>query len=56
VTGSFTVATLPTTEAGARAFVTDGSVVAAGNFGTVVAGAGANGVPVYYDGTNWRIG
>lgn len=39
-----------------RTFVTDASVAAAGNFGTVVAGGGANKVPVFSDGTNWRIG
>ena len=50
------LATAATAGAGARAFVTDSSVVAAGNFGNVVAGGGANGVPVYSDGTNWRIG
>lgn len=50
------LAAAATAGAGARAFVTDGSVVAAGNFGNVVAGGGANGVPVYSDGTNWRIG
>jgi hypothetical protein len=53
----YTVGTLPAVgNKGARAFVTDGSVVAAGNFGTVVAGGGANNVPVYDDGINWRIG
>ncbi len=54
-----TVAQLPaagTAGAGARAFVTDSNVAASGNFGAVVAGSGANGVPVYSDGTNWRIG
>lgn len=51
-----TVATLPVGAAGARSFVTDSTVVAAGNFGAIVAGGGANGVPVYHDGTNWRIG
>ena len=54
-----TVATLPaaaTAGAGARSMVTDGSVVATGNFGTIIAGAGANIVPVFCDGTNWRIG
>lgn len=39
--------------AGARAFVTDAS---AATFGTVLAGGGANAVPVYSDGTDWRIG
>ena len=56
----------PTTFAGLAAtpvdsqpgFITDGSVVAAGNFGTIAAGGGANHVPVYYDAgtSNWRIG
>jgi len=58
-THGLTVATLAaaaTAGAGARAFVTDSNVVAAGNFGNVVAAGGANGVPVYSDGTNWRIG
>lgn len=58
-THGLTVATLAaaaTAGAGARAFVTDSSVAASGNFGAVVAGGGANGVPVYSDGTNWRIG
>jgi hypothetical protein len=52
----YTVATLPgAPTAGDRTHVTDGSVVAAGNFGTTVAGGGANIVPVFYDGTNWII-
>lgn len=41
---------------GARWFVTDSSVAAAGNFGAIVAGGGANIAPIYSDGTNWRIG
>lgn len=43
---------------GQRAFITDGSVVATGNFGTVAAGGGANHVPVFWDGagSTWRIG
>ena len=42
---------------GARAFITDSDVVASGNFGAVAAHtSGANAVPVYSDGTNWRIG
>jgi hypothetical protein len=53
--GTFTVATLPTAAAGMTCFVSDGSVLHAGNSGTIVAGSGANFVPVYYDGTNWRI-
>lgn len=54
--GQLTVATLPaaaTAGAGARAFVTDAN---ASTFASVVAAGGANGVPVYSDGTNWRIG
>jgi hypothetical protein len=49
-----TVATLPAAgHAGARNFVTDATVT---TFGTIVAGGSANKVPVYDDGTNWRIG
>ena len=42
--------------AGARAFVTDANRVAVANFGQVVATGGSNSVPVYSDGTDWRIG
>ena len=52
----FTVSNLlPAAESGvgARSFVTDSSVT---TFGSVVAGGGANNVPVYSDGTNWRVG
>jgi hypothetical protein len=42
--------------AGGRAFVSDGNLVAAGNFGAEIGGGGANTVPVYSDGTNWFIG
>lgn len=58
-TAAYAVSALPSASnlgSGARAMVFDGSVVAAGNFGNVVAGGGANIVPVYSDGTNWRIG
>ena len=43
---------------GQRATITDGSVVAAGNFGTVAAGRSTNHVPVYYDAGSsaWRVG
>jgi len=54
-----TVATLPTASGDMKtAFVSDSSVPAAGNFGAVVAGGGANRVPVYSDpgSGNWRIG
>jgi hypothetical protein len=51
------VASLPAaTTAGIRRMVSDSSVAASGNFGAIVAGSGANVVPVYSDGTNWRIG
>jgi hypothetical protein len=52
----FTVNNLPSavdSGVGARAFVTDSSVT---TFGTAVASGGANKVPVYSDGTNWRVG
>jgi len=42
--------------AGGRAFVSDGNLVAAGNFGVQIGGGGANTVPVYSDGSNWFIG
>jgi hypothetical protein len=38
---------------GARAFVTDSSVT---TFGSIVADLGGNKVPVYSDGTDWRVG
>ena len=51
----YTVATLPTGTIGDRAYVTDSTVIASGNFGATVAGTGGNVVPVFYDGTNWII-
>ena len=54
-----TVATLiaaATAGAGARHFVTDSTVAASGNFGAAVTGGGSDIVPVYSDGTSWRIG
>ena len=41
---------------GARAFILDGNLTAAGNFGAQVSGGGGNSVPVWSDGTNWYIG
>ena len=38
---------------GARAFVTDGSTA---TFGATVAGGGSNFVPVYSNGTVWKVG
>jgi hypothetical protein len=55
-TGTTTVASLPsaaTAGASARLFVTDANAT---TFASIVAGGGSNGVPVYSDGTNWRIG
>lgn len=45
-----------TAVAGARAFVSDGNLAAAGNFGAQIGNAGSNVVPVYSDGTNWYVG
>ena len=50
------VASLPaagTAGAGARAFVSDANDIV---FNAVVAGTGANNLPVFSDGTDWRIG
>lgn len=41
---------------GARAFILDGNLTAAGNFGAQVSGGGSNTVPVWSDGANWFIG
>lgn len=51
--GVYTVSTLPTATAGFRAFVSDAS---SSTFASVPAGGGSTFVPVYFDGTNWRIG
>jgi hypothetical protein len=50
------VASLPAGVAGAVAFVNDATQTMTAGVGAVVAGGGANRVPVYHDGTNWRIG
>jgi len=51
---TYTVATLPASPAlGWTAMVTDANAT---TFASIVAGGGSNNVPVYYDGTNWRIG
>jgi hypothetical protein len=56
----YTVGTLPsasTSGAGARAFVTDSDLgMTAGVGTTVLHTSGSNKVPVYSDGTNWKIG
>jgi hypothetical protein len=45
-----------TAVAGARAFINNGNLVAAGNFGSRIGSSGSNTVPVWSDGTNWYIG
>ena len=55
-TTTYTVADLPAAAdagAGARAFVTDASAT---TFASTVSDGGSNAVPVYSDGTNWKIG
>lgn len=57
LTTSTTVASLQTCNAaakGARSFVSD--ELAAVAFNTIATGSGVNNVPVFCDGTNWRIG
>lgn len=50
-------ANLPSpTTAGLRAFINDANLVASGNFGALLTGGAGNTVPVYSDGSNWRIG
>lgn len=41
---------------GYRQSINDGSLAMSGNFGAAAAGGGANHVPVYCDGTSWKIG
>jgi hypothetical protein len=58
-TKPITFSSLPaaaTAGTGARSFITDGNLAASTNFGAQVSGSGSNNVPVYSDGTNWRIG
>jgi hypothetical protein len=55
----YTYATLPMPTAAkwCRALISDGNVVAAGNFGaSVISGGGSVMLPLYSDGTIWRIG
>lgn len=55
---AYTVATLPAaaSSTGKRAYVTNSNAALTAGIGAVVAGGGANIVPVFCDGTNWRIG
>jgi len=57
-TGVTTVAGLPAaaTRSGMRWAVSDSNAALTAGIGAVVAGGGANVVPVFCDGTNWRIG
>ncbi len=56
-TAPVAVASLPITAvAGARAAVSDATQTLTAGIGTIVAGGGANVVPTFFDGTNWRIG
>jgi len=52
----YTVATLPTAStanAGTRTFVSDSTTT---TFGATVTGGGTNTVPVYSNGTSWKVG
>ncbi len=55
-TGSYTQAGLPAPTASRRATCTDSTLGLTAGVGLVVAGGGANVVPVFADGVNWRIG
>ena len=56
--GTYIYAKLPTPTDGMRAYVTDSTVSAAGNFGSSLSGGGVNHTTVWYDGGSaiWRIG
>ncbi len=56
---TFIVSALPSAAAvgaGARSFVTDANTTIILGLGLTVVGGGSNKVPVYSDGTNWKIG
>jgi len=55
-TAGTTVAALGAATAGLRNHVTDSNAAFTAGIGAVVAGGGANIVPVFAEGTNWRIG
>ena len=50
---TYTVVNLPTGTSGSRAFVTN---ALAPTFGATVVGGGSVEVPVYHDGTSWKVG
>lgn len=56
ISKGYTVSTLPTGVVGARVHVTDSNTTFTAGIGAIVVGSGSNIVPVFYDGTNWRIG
>jgi hypothetical protein len=58
-TATTTVGNLPAASAdwqGIRLYVTDSNATLTVGIGAIVAGGGANKVPMTCDGTNWRIG
>ena len=55
-TKGYTVAGLPTGTAGMTAHVTDSNATLTAGIGATVVGGGANVVPVFFDGSNWKIG
>ncbi len=58
VTTPVAISALPSavTYPGARAFVNNATQTVTANIGAVLSGTGANTIPVYSDGTNWRVG
>lgn len=49
----YTVSTLPTGAKGARSFVSDAT---SSTFNAAAVGSGSNNVPVFHDGTGWKVG
>lgn len=47
---------LPAPLTGMRAMITDANATLAAGHGNIAVGSGANLVPVYFDGSDWRIG
>ena len=43
-------------QVGMRGMITDSTLAPVGNFGIAAAGGGAKTVPIWYDGSAWRIG
>jgi len=56
--GPYTLAQLPSASSVpyCRSIITNSSVGMAGNYGSIASSGGSNVVPVFSDGTNWRIG